>query len=162
MLLGKFREVLSKRQAVARFVAGQAQRADELVFHARERGLMLQNRVSIEDLERNTERFEHSDILAEPVELRLRSEQLQRPQRAVVVGDIGLRPQVPQTITAYSASPPSGPWGGYRAVVQLRSIANAQRHIAGSRVGLITRGRCRINSHLIAFNGTPGPAQGAE
>ena len=28
--------------------------------------------------------------------------------------------------------------------------------------GRITSGRCCISSHLIAFSGTPGPAQGAE
>jgi hypothetical protein len=46
--------------------------------------------------------------------------------------------------------------------VQLRSIERPQRHIAGSSIGLTTSGLCCISIHLIAFTGTPGPAQGAE
>jgi hypothetical protein len=46
--------------------------------------------------------------------------------------------------------------------VQLRSSFMPQIHMTGSSLGQITSGPCRINSHLIAFTGTPGPAQGEE
>ena len=46
--------------------------------------------------------------------------------------------------------------------VQWRSIDKPQRHMAGSSMGLMTRGLWCINSQVMAFSGTPGPAQGAE
>jgi hypothetical protein len=46
--------------------------------------------------------------------------------------------------------------------VQLRSISAIQRHMNGSSSGRITSGRCVISIHFTAFNGTPGPDQGAE
>ena len=49
-----------------------------------------------------------------------------------------------------------------RAEVQLRSTFRAQAHIAGSRLGRTTSGPWRISSHLMAFMGMPGPAQGEE
>ena len=50
----------------------------------------------------------------------------------------------------------------YRAEVQLRSIFSIQIHMTGSSFGQITSGPCRINSHLMALTGTPGPAHGEE
>jgi hypothetical protein len=46
--------------------------------------------------------------------------------------------------------------------VQLPSKRKPQIHIAGSRIGQMTSGRWRMNSHLIAFSGKPGAAHGAE
>jgi hypothetical protein len=46
--------------------------------------------------------------------------------------------------------------------VQLRSSLSIHHHMTGSSFGQITSGPCRINSHLMAFTGTPGPAHGDE
>ena len=35
-----------------------------------------------------------------------------------------------------------------------------QAHIAGSTIGQMKSGRCRMNSHFTAFIGMPGAAQG--
>ena len=44
----------------------------------------------------------------------------------------------------------------------LRPDEDIQIHITGSSFGQITSGPWRINSHLMALTGTPGPAQGEE
>ena len=139
---GKLREVLSEQEAIAGFVAGKPQRADELFLHARERRFVLEDRFSVEQLVRHAVRLEDFDVLGGAIELLLRAEQLQRTQRALVVGDAGVGAQLLQAIAAVLGQPHHARLVAVitrgRAVAQHR---DAQRHIARSSIGLITSGR---------------------
>ena len=66
----------------------------------RKRRLCTDAALAIQQLEPDAILAQHRDILADGIELRLLSEQLQRALTAMIVGNAGLGAQLPQTVAA--------------------------------------------------------------
>ena len=98
-------EALRELEAVAGLVAGQAQAADELLAHLRERGLVADATVAVEQLEGNAALAQDRDVARAAVELLLGAKQLQRAAHALVVGDAGGGAQRAQAVAAVLGEP---------------------------------------------------------
>ena len=86
--------------AVAGLVVGQAQTAAQLVAGAFEGRLGGGQAVAVQQLVGHADLFQHGDVAAGRLQLRLGAEQLQRAARALFIMDAGGRAQFAQAIAA--------------------------------------------------------------
>ncbi len=95
----QFCQRIGEFEAVAGFIIGQAQAADELVLHMSKRGFRFGAIVAVEHFERYAVLTQHFDILADAVELVLLAKELKRALRPLVVFDAGILAQIDEALT---------------------------------------------------------------
>ena len=103
--LGDLGQRLGELQAIARLVTRQAQRADKLVLHPGQRGLVLQIAAAAQQFKGHAVLLKDFNVLGRAVQLFLGAEQLQRALHALVVGDAGVSAQGDQAIAAVLGQP---------------------------------------------------------
>src|SRR5690606_16884360 len=94
-----------KKLAVAGFVAGEPQRADQLVGDASQRRLGAREFAAFEQLERHADFAQHLDVACRRLELLPGAEHLQRAALAALVLDSGLGAQRAQAVAAVLGEP---------------------------------------------------------
>ncbi len=163
---GLLRQRLREHVAVAGLVVRQAQAADELVLHAQ---------ASAGSAAMQPSRIEH--FVGHAVLLRAPRCRRRCRRAASACGTAAACPGCARhsgmPVSPRSARRQSRLYSAMRhhpalvdGVARRRAVAQhleqPRPHGTDRAVGRITSGPCRINSHLIAFTGTPGPAQGEE
>ena len=145
------------------FIAEETQAARDLALHETQCRLDSHASCRIQNLVGNAIGIENRSVLADPVELLLRAEELEQPLLPVVIGDASLLPQLAQAVPAVLGQ------ADHPALVAPVSLLGAVGQHVGepapqAQLGTGPEHQRPVLHHqpLHALIGMPGAAHGAE